>query len=119
MGNIMTAPINAGFSALNSLNKDIVITNITAAVYDPSTGGVTQTTSVINTKGRVGRYKDETIASSGGLIKSDDRKVILMQKDFTGTIEVDSTLTVGGETFNCISVKKSTDENLVLVQIRK
>lgn len=111
---------NTAKRLLTSYGKDITVTRQVNSGYDPSTG-VAGSTSTFTVKGQSFDYSDYRVATSNGLIKTGDRKVLIAAKDlaFTPDATTDQ-LTVNGVVWSIVKVNKVVDEQVLFeIQVRR
>ena len=110
-----------GLRLLTAFGKDLVITRVVNGAYNTATGALASTTTNHTVKGQAFDYEDRHIASSGGLIASGDRMVLVspVGMSFVPDATTDS-ITLSGVEWKIVRVKKPVDEAVLYeLQVRR
>jgi hypothetical protein len=103
---------NTANKLLKGKGQAVTLTHVVPGTYDPSTGGVTNTTTTQSGSGAVFEYgtKEAGIYNApGSLVKVGDKQLLLSALNVAGAAlpapVVNDTVTIGGVTYTITQVK--------------
>lgn len=99
---------------INSVGKTLTLRKVTEGSYDPSTGGISNTTADTTTKGMLLNYMD--MQFDGDIIQHGDRKIVLRATDSV-TPEIQDIVLDGSVEYRLIDVRQIEEAGVDIVYI--
>lgn len=106
--------LNCATDLINDLGKALTLRKVTEGVYDPSTGGVTNTTADTSVKGMLLNYRDGQF--DGDIIQVGDRKILLRASDSV-VPEIQDIVLDGSVEYRIINVRQIEEAGTDIVYI--
>lgn len=107
--------INSVYDLIDDIGKSVTLRSVTTGVYDPSTGGVSESTNDQTVRAMFLSYKDNNRDDS--LILRGDRKIVIAARDVSREPSLEDLVISGGNSYRLKNIRiiENNDSDVVYV----